>query len=71
MAGEKERIAMKYRKWDVNTKRMIVMDGLKGKPISEIRLEYQTSQTHYYRRRDKLLSTLPASSSRKEEAQAW
>ena len=64
---------MKYRKWDVKTKGMIVLEGLKGKPLSEICLEYQISQTQYYRWRDKLLSALPqifAASSRKEEAQA-
>lgn len=64
---------MKYRKWDAKTKGMIVLEGLKGKSVSDICLEYQISQTQYYRWKDKLLSFLPqvfVSSSRQEEAQA-
>ena len=63
---------MHYRKWDAKTKGMIVLEGLKGKPASEICLEYQISQTQYYRWRDKLLSSLPQvfATSRKEEARA-
>ena len=52
---------------------MIVLEGLKGKPVSEICLEYQISQTQYYRWRDRLFSAMPqvfATTSRKEEAQA-
>ena len=63
---------MKYRKWDAKTKGIIVLEGLKGKPVSDICLEYQISQTQYYRWRDKLLSSLPqvfTPVSRKEEAQ--
>jgi transposase-like protein len=63
---------MHYRKWDAKTKGIIVLEGLKGKPVSEICLEYQISQTQYYRWRDKLLSSLPqvfATTSRREEAQ--
>jgi transposase-like protein len=64
---------MKYRKWDAKRKGIIVLEGLKGKPVSEICLEYQISQTQYYRWRDKLLSSLPqvfTTTSRKEESQA-
>lgn len=64
---------MKYRKWNAKTKGAIVLEGLKGKSVSDICLEYQISQTQYYRWRDKLLSSLPrvfATTSRKEEAQA-
>jgi transposase-like protein len=64
---------MHYRKWDAKTKGMIVLEGLKGKQVSDICLEYQISQTQYYRWRDKLLSSMPqvfAPTSRKEEAQA-
>ena len=63
---------MKYRKWDAKTKGMIVLEGLKGKSVSEICVEYQISQTQYYRWRDMLLSSLPqvfTTTSRKEEAQ--
>ena len=52
---------------------MIVLEGLKGKPVSDICLEYRISQTQYYRWRDRLLSAMPqvfATTSRKEEAQA-
>jgi hypothetical protein len=64
---------MKYRKWDIKTKGMIILEGLKGKVVSEICLEYQISQTQYYCWCDKLLSSLPqvfALTNRKEEAQA-
>ena len=35
---------MKRRKWDPKTKAMIVVEGLKGKQISEICIEHQISQ---------------------------
>ena len=57
MAGEREETAMKYRKWDAKTKGMIVLEGLKGKGVSDICLEYQISQTQYYRWKDRLLSS--------------
>lgn len=62
---------MKYRKWDSKTKATIVIEGLKGKPVKDICLEYQISQTQYYQWRDKMLSSLPQlfnSTSRKEAA---
>jgi hypothetical protein len=31
-----KRTAMNRRKWDPKTKALIVMEGLKGKPVSEI-----------------------------------
>jgi transposase-like protein len=36
---------MQRRKWDTKTKAMIVVQGLKGKPVAEICLEHQISQT--------------------------
>jgi transposase-like protein len=36
--------AMNRRKWDPRTKVMIVMEGLKGKPIAEICIEHQINQ---------------------------
>jgi transposase-like protein len=63
---------MKYRKWDAKTKGMIVLEGLKGKSVSDICIEYRISQTQYYRWRDKLLASMPqvfATTNRKEEAQ--
>ena len=47
---------MKRRKWDPKTKAMIVIQGLKGKPVSEICLEHQISQTQYYQWRDQFLA---------------
>jgi transposase-like protein len=47
---------MKRRKWDPKTKAMIVVQGLKGKPVAEICLEHQISQTQYYQWRDQFLA---------------
>ena len=47
---------MKRRKWDPKTKAMIVLQGLKGKPVGEICLEHQISQTQYYQWRDQFLA---------------
>lgn len=48
--------AMKRRKWDPKTKALIVLQGLKGKPVAEICLEHQISQTQYYQWRDRFLA---------------
>jgi len=47
---------MKRRKWDPKTKTMIVLQGLKGKPVAEICLEHQISQAQYYQWRDQFLA---------------
>lgn len=47
---------MKKRTWDPKTKAKIVLEGLSGKPISEICNQYQISQNQYYQWRDKFLS---------------
>lgn len=47
---------MKRRKWDPKTKVMIVLQGLKGKPVGEICLEHQISQTQYHQWRDQFLA---------------
>ena len=47
---------MKRRQWDSKTKAKIVLEGLSGRPVSEICSSYQVSQTQYYQWRDKLLS---------------
>ena len=49
---------MPQRRWDAKTKAMIVVEGLKGKSVSEICSEYQVSQAHYYRWRDKFLANM-------------
>ena len=50
---------MKNRKWDAKTKALIVMEGIKGKPVSEICAEHQLSQSQYYRWRDEFLANMP------------
>ena len=49
---------MKRRKWDSKTKAMIVLQGLKGKPVAEICLEHQISQAQYYQWRDHFLANV-------------
>ncbi len=43
---------MQKRKWDAKTKAMIVLEGLKGKPVAAICTEHQISQSQYYQWRD-------------------
>jgi transposase-like protein len=47
---------MKRREWDPKTKAMIVLQGLKGTPVSEICAEHQISQAQFYQWRDQFLS---------------
>ena len=47
---------MKRRQWDSKTKAKIVLEGLSGKPVSEICSQYQISQNQYYQWRDKFLA---------------
>jgi transposase-like protein len=47
---------MKRRNWDSKTKAKIVLEGLTGKPVSEICNQYQISQNQYYLWRDKFLA---------------
>ena len=49
---------MKRRRWDPKTKTMIVLQGLKGRPVAEICLENQLSQTQYYQWRDHFLANV-------------
>jgi len=58
MAGNEEETAMKNRKWDAKTKALIVMEGIKGKPVTEICQEHQLSQSQYYRWRDEFLANM-------------
>lgn len=50
---------MKRRKWDSKTKAMIVIQGLKGKPMNELCIEHQISQAQYYQWRDQFLQNCP------------
>jgi transposase-like protein len=58
MAGNKEKTAMKNRNWDAKTKALIVMEGIKGKPVSEICAEHQLSQSQYYRWKDEFFANI-------------
>lgn len=50
---------MKRRQWDAKTKALIVLQGLKGKPVSELCAEHQISQAQYYQWRDQFLANAP------------
>jgi transposase-like protein len=47
---------MHRRKWDAKTKAMIVLEGLKGKPVGEICTEHQIGQAQYYQWREQFLA---------------
>jgi len=47
---------MKRRRWDSKTKTKIVLEGLSGRPVSEVCNEYGIHQNQYYIWRDKFLS---------------
>ena len=47
---------MQKRQWDAKTKAMVVLEGLKGKPIAEICTEHQIGQSQSYQWRDQLLA---------------
>lgn len=50
---------MQRRKWDAKTKAIIVLEGLKGKPVAELCNEHQISQAQYYQWRDQFLAHTP------------
>ena len=47
---------MQKRKWVAKAKALIVIEGLKGKPVAEICNEHQLSQSQYYQWRDQFLA---------------
>ena len=47
---------MQRRKWDARTKALIVLQGLKGTPVSTLCTEHQLSQAQYYDWRDQFLA---------------
>jgi transposase-like protein len=49
---------MKRRKWDPKTKAMIVVQGLKGREVSDICTEHQISQAQYYQWRDRFMANM-------------
>jgi len=49
---------MRHHRLDHRTKALIILEGLRGRPIAEICNEHQISQTQYYRWRDRFLSNM-------------
>lgn len=47
---------MKKRTWDSKTKLAVVLEGLRGRAVSEICSQYEIGQNQYYQWRDKFLS---------------
>jgi transposase-like protein len=47
---------MKRRRWKPEQKALIVLEGLKGRPIGELCAEHEISQGQYYQWRDQLLA---------------
>ena len=47
---------MKRREWDPKKKAMIVLQGLRGKPIADLCTEHQIGQAQYYQWRDQFLA---------------
>jgi transposase-like protein len=60
---------MRRRTWDAKTKVMIVLEGLKGKPVAELCTEHQISQAQYYRWRDQFLAHAPKAFEVHEQSQ--
>jgi transposase-like protein len=60
---------MHRRKWDAKTKALIVIEGLKGKPVAELCAEHQISQTQYYQWRDQFLAHAPKAFEVHEQSQ--
>jgi transposase-like protein len=50
---------MNRRQWDAKSKAAIVLQGLRGKPVSEICNEHQIHQSEYYRWREQFLAGMP------------
>ena len=49
---------MKPRTWDSKIKARVVLEGLRGRPVSQICSEYGIHNTQYYEWRDKFLSNM-------------
>jgi transposase-like protein len=50
---------MQRRQWEAKTKALIVLQGLKGKPVAELCTEHQISQAQFYQWRDQFLANAP------------
>jgi transposase-like protein len=60
---------MPRRKWDANTKAMIVIEGLKGKPVAELCTAHQISQAQYDQWHDQFLAHAPKAFEVHEQSQ--
>jgi hypothetical protein len=47
---------MKRRRWDATPTAVIVLEGLKGKPVADLCTEHHISQSQYYQGRDQCLA---------------
>ena len=47
---------MKRRNWSSSKKALIVLEGLKGRPLGDLCAEHEISQAQYYKWRDQFLS---------------
>ena len=50
---------MPRRKWDAQTKSIVVLEGLKGRPVADICTEHEISQAQYYDWREQFLKKMP------------
>lgn len=48
----------KRRRWKAAEKSRIILEGLKGRPVADICIEHQISQSMYYSWRDQFLSNM-------------
>ena len=60
---------MRRRKWDAKTTAMLVLEGLKGKPVAEVCTEHLISQAQYYQWRDQFLAHAPKAFEVHEQSQ--
>ena len=48
----------KRRRWKAEEKSRIILEGLKGRPVADVCIEHQISQSMYYSWRDQFLSNM-------------
>ena len=60
---------MHRRKWDARTNAMLVIEGLKGKPVAALCTEPQISQAQYDQGRDQFLAHAPKACEVHEQSQ--
>ena len=48
----------KRRQWKSEEKSKIILEGLKGRPVADICIEHQISQSMYYSWRDQFLTNM-------------